>query len=47
MTTEEKTLFDSIVDGLRRQGWSKLDAEGEALDRIERMRERDRRRAKR
>lgn len=30
----EQKLYDSTVDGLRRQGWSKSDAEAEAIDRI-------------
>lgn len=34
----EQELYDSIVHGLRSQGWSRIDAEGEALDRIEKMR---------
>lgn len=33
-------LRDSIIHGLRSQGWSKIEAENEALDRIERMRQR-------
>lgn len=28
-------IRDSIVDGLRRQGWSKIDAETEAEDRVD------------
>jgi hypothetical protein len=39
---DEQRFYDSVVDGLRRQGWSRIDAEGEALDRIEKMRERAR-----
>lgn len=35
----ERRLYDSTVDGLRKQGWSRLDAEGEALDRQERRRQ--------
>jgi len=38
MTEKEKTLFDSIVHGLRSRGWSKSDAEDEALEKIERIR---------
>jgi hypothetical protein len=33
------SLFDSIVHGLRTRGWSRIEAEGEALDVIERMRQ--------
>jgi hypothetical protein len=32
------TLMESIVHGLRMRGWSRIEAEGEALERIERMR---------
>ena len=38
MDEEERKLFDSIVHGLRNQGWSRIEAENEAIDRIERMR---------
>lgn len=31
-------LYESIVHGLRSRGWSRIEAEGEALDRIERRR---------
>ena len=34
----ERKLFADIVHGLRTQGWSRLEAEGEALDRIEKRR---------
>lgn len=34
MTERERALYDSIVHGLRLQGWSRIDAEGEALGRI-------------
>lgn len=37
---EDQELYDSIVHGLRSQGWSRMDAEDEALDRIERIRQR-------
>lgn len=37
---EHTSLYESMVDGLRRQGWSRIDAETEALDRIVEMRER-------
>ncbi len=40
MTDDEKKLFDSMVHGLRSQGWSKADAEAEAIDRIVRNRDR-------
>jgi hypothetical protein len=39
---DEQRFYDSVVDGLRRQGWSRMDAEGEALDRIEKQREKSR-----
>lgn len=31
---DEQKLYDSMVHGLREQGWSKGDAEAEAIDRI-------------
>jgi len=34
MTEQQKRLYDSIVHGLRTQGWSKIEAESEALDRV-------------
>jgi|TARA_Y100000310_G_C20623156_1_gene784413 hypothetical protein len=34
----EQSFYDSVVDGLRRQGWSRIDAEDEALERLERHR---------
>jgi hypothetical protein len=34
----EQAFYDRVVHGLRSQGWSRLEAEGEALDRIERQR---------
>jgi hypothetical protein len=34
-------LRESIVHGLRSQGWDRIDAENEADDRIERMRQRE------
>ena len=37
---QDKAMFDSIVHGLRMQGWSRIEAEGEALERIERARQR-------
>ena len=40
MTEIERELFDHIVHRLRSQGWSRIEAEGEALDRIERQRRR-------
>lgn len=36
---EYTSLYESMVDGMRRRGWSRIDAEGEALDRIERLRQ--------
>lgn len=38
MTKDEKALYDSVVDGLRRKGWSRIDAEDEALNRIHKRR---------
>lgn len=38
MTDDEKALYDSIVHGLRSQGWSRIEAEGEALERVEKRR---------
>jgi hypothetical protein len=40
MRDYEKSYFESVVHGLRMRGWSRIDAEGEALDRIERSRAR-------
>lgn len=37
---DEQKTYDSVVDGLRRQGWSKSDAEAEAIARIDAARER-------
>jgi hypothetical protein len=34
MSDDEKKLYDSIVHGLRSQGWSKIEAETEALERV-------------
>lgn len=34
-------LRESIVHGLRMQGWSRLEAEGEALARIDRQRQKE------
>lgn len=31
---DEQRLYDSIVHGLRSQGWSRFDAEGEAIARV-------------
>lgn len=39
MTPEDKRLFDSIVHGLRMVNWRKADAEAEAMERINRMKE--------
>jgi len=38
MSDTEKKLYDSIVHDLRSRGWSKQEAEGEALERILAMR---------
>lgn len=37
-TDTEADLYESIVHGLRSQGWSRIDAESEALDRIAALR---------
>lgn len=37
--TDDKGLRASIIHGLRSQGWSRIDAETEADDRIERYRQ--------
>lgn len=34
-------LYEDMVDQLRRKGWSRIEAESEALDRIEILRERE------
>lgn len=31
---DEQRLYDSIVHGLRSQGWTRSDAESEAIDRV-------------
>lgn len=40
MTQDEQKRYDSIVHGLRSQGWTRIEAEGEALERIEATRTR-------
>ena len=35
----ERDFFDSVVHGLRSQGWSRDDAEDEALAKLERWRQ--------
>lgn len=35
-------LYDKIVHGLRMHGWSRMDAEGEALNCLDRLRHNDR-----
>jgi len=37
---EEEHLYESMVHGLRSQGWSRSDAEAEAIERITARRER-------
>lgn len=37
---DERRFYDSVVHGLRSRGWSRLEAEGEALDRLEALRAR-------
>lgn len=39
MTEEEKYLYENIVHGLRSRGWSRIEAEDAALERIEVLRE--------
>ena len=34
----EREMFDRIVHGLRSRGWSRIEAEGEALECIEKRR---------
>lgn len=38
MDQDERSFYESVVHGLRSRGWSRIDAEGEALDRLERLR---------
>lgn len=38
MTEQQKKLYASILHGLRSQGWSRVEAESEALDRVIRPR---------
>jgi hypothetical protein len=38
---KEQQLYDSIVHGLRSQGWSRAMAEAEAIDRIDRSRHKE------
>lgn len=38
---DDKALYDSIVHGLRSRGWSRIDAELEALEILARQEERD------
>jgi hypothetical protein len=40
MSDAEKLLYDSIVHGLRMQGWPRFDAEAEAIARIDKRRPR-------
>lgn len=37
---DEQQFYESVVHGLRSRGWSRVDAEGEALERVERIRAR-------
>ncbi len=34
LPADEQRLYDNIVHGLRSQGWSRSDAESEAIDRV-------------
>ena len=34
MDEEEEKLFESVVHSLRNKGWSRIDAEGKALDTV-------------
>lgn len=36
---DEQRLFDNVVHGLRMKGWSRTDAESEAIDRVVRRRD--------
>lgn len=38
LPADEQRFYDDVVHGLRSQGWSRLEAEGEALDRLEKWR---------
>ena len=40
MTEQEQSRYDAIVHALRMKGWSRFDAEGEALERIDFSRQR-------
>lgn len=37
---DEQRFYDSTVDGLRRAGWSRSEAESEAIDRVVTARDR-------
>lgn len=45
MTPEETKFFDSVVHGLRMAGWSRNDAMDEALLRLERLRQKQKKEA--
>ena len=36
MTAEQERAYESIVHGLRMQGWSRIEAENEAYERVTR-----------
>lgn len=38
---EHEAFRESVIHGLRTQGWSKSDAEAEAADRVERLRQKE------
>lgn len=38
MDEVERKFYDSVVHGLRSRGWSRIEAEGEALERVVRLR---------
>lgn len=38
MDRDERSFYESVVHGLRSRGWSRIEAEGEALDRLEKIR---------
>ena len=40
LPADEQGLYDSIVHGLRSRGWSRIEAEGEAIGRIDAARRR-------
>lgn len=41
MSEEDRAFYDSVVHGLRSAGWTRSEAEAEALERVERRRARE------